>query len=321
MGEEQVQRVLVVDDEPYIVNAVQRELGSTPFADRRLEVETFTDPLAALARSREVSFDLVVCDYRMPGLDGLSFLKALSAIQPGCVRLVLSGRTDMDALIRMVNESRIYGFIAKPWNDHFLKGAVSQALDYGSVLREHRRLAQLVRSNPFLALPVPEREVERVVIVDDDIAVLHSLARVLILRSETDGRFSVIYDEAGATTGDAQQESLVEVEVTTSALHALELVEDGSRSCIVADCDMAEMSGIDLLQQCFEAQPDCARILIGGRLEEKALIRAIDAAHIFAFIDKPWSDLEFKAQVALALSRRRMLRDNRKLAELVGVAA
>src|ERR1035437_2487693 len=109
-----LRRILIVDDESAIANAVQRELSIPPLGHYSYETEGYTDPAQALERTRNVSFDAVICDYRMPGMDGLEFLKSLREIQPDCARLVLSGQTDMDALIRMVNETHIYHFIPKP---------------------------------------------------------------------------------------------------------------------------------------------------------------------------------------------------------------
>ena len=84
-------RILVVDDESGIVNAVRRELSTPPFGRHRYEVEGFTSPLQALERAKVQEFDAVLSDYRMPEMNGLDFIKALVRIQPDCTRIVLSG--------------------------------------------------------------------------------------------------------------------------------------------------------------------------------------------------------------------------------------
>lgn len=317
MDANQYRRVLVVDDEQSIVNAVLRELNSPPFVHYHYTVEGFTDPVLALARAKEQSFDAVICDYRMPGIDGIEFLKALSEIQPGCARLVLSGQTDMAALIRMVNETHIYRFIPKPWHDYYLKGSLLQAIEYASLSSEHMRLAALVRENGILTAPLAERTVDHVLIVDDDTAVLNSLSRALTHHSRIDDLFSTIRSEVAHQPGPMLDEDMISVHVTSSPHHALKMTEDISFSCIVADYRMPEMNGIDLLQRFSDLQPDCERVLISGEIGEADLIYAVDSVHIFAFVDKPWTDFELKAQIALALSRRRMQIENRLLAEMV----
>lgn len=315
-------RILVVDDEVNIVSAVRRELESAPFLRYRYDVEGFSDPGQALERARVQRFDAVISDYAMPGMNGLEFLKALAALQPDCARLVLSGRTDMDALVRMVGETHIYRFIPKPWDGHHLKGALAQALDYAGTLIEYRRLANLTRGNDILVATIPERETERVLIVDDDANVLSALARVLTRRADKDV-FDAIDLEASPFAAPAPAGDLLNVQGTESPLAALELARRETFACIVADARMPEMGGVELLRKFAELQPDCQRILISGQIGEHELIEAIESAGIFAFIAKPWADHDFKAQVATALAQRRLLRENRRLAGAVrqGAAA
>ena len=313
---DQSKRILVVDDEPSVVSAVRRELEAPPVVRYRYEVEGFADPQAALERAGVQRFDAVISDYAMPGMNGFEFLKALARIQPDCARLVLSGRTDMDALVRMIDETHIYRFIAKPWDGYYLKGALSQALDYAGTLIEHRRLANLVRDNNILVAVVPEREVQKVLIVDDEPGVLNSLARVLTQQSRGEV-FRAIAREASPFADAGHGEDLLDVQLTESPLAALDMAASETYACIVADQRMPGMSGIELLKKFAALQADCQRILISGQITERDLIEAIDTAGIFAFIGKPWSDHEFKAQVATALSQRRLLRENRRLAGIV----
>lgn len=318
MEAKQQRRVLVVDDEPNIVHAVHRELNAPPYVRYRYEVEGFSDPAAALERTKEQAFDAVISDFRMPGMDGLEFLRKLAEIQPDCARLVLSGQTDMAALVRMINETHIYRFIPKPWHDYYLKGSVAQALDYNATLARNRQLAQLVRDHK---IPVPEAEGskgDRLLIVDDDPGVLQSLSRLLTHHSSSDDLFSAIRSEL--TRNDPAptlQESNLSIQTAQSARQALKMAEDAAFSCIIADHRMPDMSGTELLLKFNDIQPDCERILISDQITTSELIYAADSAHIFAFLNKPWNDFELKACIALSLARRRMLMENRMLADMV----
>lgn len=138
-------KLMLVDDEPGILNALRRVLtlsgchcnGKT----YPLDIETFASPQAALARADAVSFDLVISDYRMPDMDGVTFLKALRAKQPDTVCMILSGYADLNGLIAAINEARIFRFIAKPWNDYELVSAIGQALAWRELQQENQRLA------------------------------------------------------------------------------------------------------------------------------------------------------------------------------------
>lgn len=142
-------RLLLVDDEEGIVKALHRLLRAAPCRYGQqtftLEVSTFTSPEAALEAARHDSYDLFLSDYRMPGMDGIEFLKATKAFQPDAARLILSGYADLNALVRAVNEVGIDRFISKPWNDYELLSAIGQALAHRQLLLENRQLANLVR--------------------------------------------------------------------------------------------------------------------------------------------------------------------------------
>lgn len=317
MDSKVVRRILIVDDEQSIVNAVRRELCTPPLGRYRFEVEGFTDPAQALERAKAAHFDVVVSDFRMPGMDGLAFLKALAQVQPGCAQVVLSGQTDMDALVKMVNETHIYRFVPKPWHDYFLKSSVAQAIDYNTVLRENRRLANQVRDSNIPLPSLTTNAAEPVLIVDDEPDILSSLSRVLGSHTQVDDLYAAIRAEIARSDGTVLDAGKIDVQVTTSPLQALKLADTVTYSCVIADFRMPKMNGIELLQRFADKQPACARILISGRLSQDDLIDAVDNAHIFGFIGKPWQDYELKACVAQALAHRRMTLENRFLADMV----
>jgi two-component system probable response regulator PhcQ len=142
-------RILIVDDEDNIVNALRRLLLSTPCSyggkDYPLQVETFVSPLAALERAGHQAFDLVLSDYRMPGMDGVEFLKQFRGVQPDAARLILSGYADLNALVGAINEAQIFRFLSKPWSDFELVSAIAQALSYRNLILENQRLADEMR--------------------------------------------------------------------------------------------------------------------------------------------------------------------------------
>jgi len=169
-------RIMLVDDEESILKALQRVLrvapciyGGKTFA---LEVSTFTSPAEALEHARHEPFDLFVSDYRMPGMDGIEFLKATKAIQPDAARLILSGYADLNALVRAVNEVGIERFIGKPWNDYDLLSAIGQALAHRELLLENRELANLVRVEMGDKTP-EELEAERLERMEPGITEVH----------------------------------------------------------------------------------------------------------------------------------------------------
>ncbi len=104
-----MRRVLFVDDDQSILDALRRL-----FRARRAEWDmTFAlGGLEALRKVEAEAFDIVISDMRMPDADGARVLDAVRRMQPGCVRLVLSGNSTSDAALCAVGTA--HQFIAKP---------------------------------------------------------------------------------------------------------------------------------------------------------------------------------------------------------------
>ncbi len=151
-----MQRMLLLDDEPNVLTALKRalRLGFGP----ELRVEATSDPHIALARLAEVAFDLVVSDYRMPLMDGLTFLKRVRAAHPGVVRVMLSASSEIDTVMNAVNDAEVFRFLAKPWQQEALIAQVREALARAASARGERELADAMRLQTGQASP---GEIER----------------------------------------------------------------------------------------------------------------------------------------------------------------
>ena len=140
-------RILLVDYEANILNALRRLFAPPLPNGGKLTVESFTSPCEALNRAAEgIAYDAVITDYRMPEMNGVDFLNAFQFLQPGAVRLILSGYADFESLLSAVNQAHIYRFIAKPWHDAELRAALEQALAHHDLLLANQRLADEVRA-------------------------------------------------------------------------------------------------------------------------------------------------------------------------------
>jgi two-component system probable response regulator PhcQ len=137
--------ILMVDDEENILRALRRSLTPEGY-----QIEDFTDPRAALARAEAVAFDLVLSDYRMPHMDGVSFLSRVKALHPDTARLIISGQADLEGLLAAINEAEIQRFISKPWENYDLRTTIRQALAHRAALIENRALAEQVRRQQTL---------------------------------------------------------------------------------------------------------------------------------------------------------------------------
>ncbi|MDP2827896.1 MAG: response regulator [Sulfuricellaceae bacterium] len=142
-------RIMLVDDEENILKALRRVLANTPCiydgVEYPVKVEMFTSADEALDYAHFNAVDLVLSDYRMPGKDGVAFLREFKEIQPHAARLILSGYADLNAVIGAINEAQIYRFLNKPWNDYELVSSIAQALAYRNLTLENLHLADQAR--------------------------------------------------------------------------------------------------------------------------------------------------------------------------------
>ena len=134
-------RIMIVDDEPNILNSLNRVLKR----QEDWEIETYDTVAEALKRAQTTPFELVISDYRMPEMDGVEFLNEIRNLQPEAMRIILSGFTELEALLGAINEAEIFRYICKPWDDHDLIATIGHALAHREVLVENRRLADQVR--------------------------------------------------------------------------------------------------------------------------------------------------------------------------------
>lgn len=124
-----MRRILILDDEAAVLHALRRALRLA-FALEDVEVEAFVEPEAALLRAGEQDFDVVMSDFRMPGLTGADVLEVIKGLQPDAVRIVLSATTRRSDIVAAVNRAGVFRYLAKPWQSAELVATLQAAFAY-----------------------------------------------------------------------------------------------------------------------------------------------------------------------------------------------
>ncbi len=134
-------RVLCVDDERHLLEALARALGDD------FDVTTASSGRDGLARiSQSGPFDVIVSDMRMPGMDGAAFLSLARSVAPEAVRILLTGHADTEAAMAAVNRGAIFRFLAKPCPEAVLRQALNDAVEYHHVARAEHELLETTLS-------------------------------------------------------------------------------------------------------------------------------------------------------------------------------
>lgn len=128
--------ILCVDDEQRSLETLERTL------DDEFDVLTASSAEQALSLLEEQPVQVILCDQRMPGMTGVELLSQVRDRWPDTGRLILSGYTDSDDIIRGINDSGIHQYITKPWHPDALM----------DTLREVCQLSKLQQHNELLAM-------------------------------------------------------------------------------------------------------------------------------------------------------------------------
>jgi response regulator RpfG family c-di-GMP phosphodiesterase len=130
--------ILLVDDEEMVLTSIRSFLA----IETDYKVLTFTSPAKALQELDHQSIDLVISDYLMPEMDGISFLAKVKQKFPQAPRILLTGYADKENAIKAINDVGLYQYIEKPWNNDDLKLIIRNGLEKTILLK---RLEEKIR--------------------------------------------------------------------------------------------------------------------------------------------------------------------------------
>ncbi|VAW86673.1 hypothetical protein MNBD_GAMMA17-581 [hydrothermal vent metagenome] len=121
-----IYHIMVVDDEENVLKALRRELESNAC----YQTHTFTSPEAALLYAGTHHMNLLITDYKMPWMHGLTFIKRMAALQPHIAVIVVSANADEALRHSRFNEMEIPLLLSKPWHRSELLEEVATALGH-----------------------------------------------------------------------------------------------------------------------------------------------------------------------------------------------
>ncbi|MEK6608745.1 MAG: response regulator [Myxococcota bacterium] len=129
--------ILVVEDEDTVRAALRRSLQ--PDGYDIVEASSGEDAVRVLGHK---PVDLILSDYRMPGMNGLDFLKQARVLQPRALRVMLTAVADPAVIVSAINEGAVYRYLLKPWDVFDLRVMVRLALRHLEAIRATERDAE-----------------------------------------------------------------------------------------------------------------------------------------------------------------------------------
>lgn len=148
MADAETPAVMIVDDEEMVATALRSFLE----LETSYDVLTFTSPTKALDTAEKRPIQVVIADFMMPEMDGITFLQQLRVAQPQATRILLTGYADKENAIRAINEAGLYYYLEKPWSNEHLKLVIRNGVERSTLFGElDRRVQALEGANEELS--------------------------------------------------------------------------------------------------------------------------------------------------------------------------
>jgi len=272
-------RILFVDDEERIVTALRSIFRSN------YHVFTATNGPEALEFVRKFQPHVVVSDQRMPQMTGVELLRRVKGIAPNAVRMLLTGYSDLAAIVGSINDGEVFRFISKPWDNQEIQRIVADAAAIAF------DLAATAATPPI----VPDRMDAGVLVIEPQDETLRTVTRLV-------GGACPVYHARSLEEGLNQLET-----------HEIAL--------IVAD--IASRSGdiVAAFKLLKQERPEILAIVLTETADSELVIELINQAQIFRFINKPVNPDLLRQHAQAALTRYQLYKQNPHLTRQHQVAA
>ena len=148
-------KLLIIDDEVEITRTIARQFR------KKYKVYTATSAQEALTIMEKEHIQVILSDQRMPGISGVDFFGLIKDKYPDALKLILTGYSDIEAVIGAINEGQVFRYITKPWNPDELESILNEAFEKYELITNNRKLMfRLQEANELLEQKVKLRTSE-----------------------------------------------------------------------------------------------------------------------------------------------------------------
>ena len=170
-------KVLIVDDERAIRNSLGEILG-----DEGYEVETAEDGAVALQKVEKEKFDVIFCDIKMPGMDGVEVLGKLMEMGIDAAVVMISGHADIDTAVECIKKGA-FDFVQKPLDLNRILITIKNATERVTLTTQNKALKKKVYGADMIGDSAPMQHIREMIA-----KVAPTDARVLIIGPNGSGK-------------------------------------------------------------------------------------------------------------------------------------
>jgi eukaryotic-like serine/threonine-protein kinase len=268
-------RVLFVDDDERVLNALR-----ALFRDQ-FDVATAASGAAALELLRATPAQIVVSDQRMPEMSGVELLREVKKSMPRTVRLLLTGYSDLAAMVGSINEGEVFRFVKKPWDNDEIRDVMKEAAAVAAKLGPPAAPAAATPG----AKPRSPRTTGSLLVIDTDASLAKGLQRLLSAEATV---------HQAATPADAAK-----------------ILQVHDVAAVIADLRAGAGGIVSLFKLLKAKRPETLSILISDQPDSEVVADLINQAHIYRFLAKPVNGRELRSHVSEALRRYAAFRESK----------
>jgi serine/threonine-protein kinase len=254
-------RLLIVDDEERILTALKSLFRE------RYHVFTTTDGNKALEFLAKYQMHVIISDQRMPLMLGVDLLRRSREISPRSVRILLTGYSDLSAIVGSINDGEVYRFINKPWDNHALHAVVAEAVTIALELADTKA--------PTIVLPAAMQAGVLVIAPDEEIS---RVTRELL-------------------------GSLCPVLYACDSEEAMLILQRQEIAVVLADLEFSKIELTSLLKLLKQEMPQILTLVITKKADSELVIELINQAQVFRILSKPIGVSVLKEHIHAALQR------------------
>src|SRR5437868_3615579 len=141
--------VLYIDDEIHNLTSFRATFR------RNFNISTADSAEAAMPILEKETIHVILSDQRMPKMTGIEFFEKIQPIYPDPIRILITGYTDINAVIDAINRGQVYKYLSKPWNEDDVKIFVEKAFEVYRLRKENidltNKLLDVNKKLEFLA--------------------------------------------------------------------------------------------------------------------------------------------------------------------------
>lgn len=284
-------KILFVDDEERILNTMQALFR------RQYDTTTTTDGYHALELLQKDHYHLLISDQRMPIMAGVDLLREAKNVSPDTLRILLTGYSDLAAIIGSVNDGEVFRFLNKPWNTQEFVATVDEAVKISLELQEaanntlstHLPPAKDLRDQPdsgHLIEPAASTEPQPIDSLDA------ADENIIVLRGDTEILASIRSILPGCQILEANDYD-----------ETINLMLQHEIGVIVSNLNDDYQDALEFFSLLKNEHPQIVSILLANSGDSTTLIHLINHARVFRYMFKPIRERLLKRYLNAAIEQ------------------